>query len=88
MSEPTVEEYLFRIQTDPNSSADPVSTAFFGKRTTVDGDVFRNDMAKSVSWRLLNTEKSVTVDGVTLTYAQVSQFVTAIAYQQKAESEV
>lgn len=88
MSEPTVEEYLFRIQTDPNASADPISTAFFGKKTTVDGDVFKNDMAKSVSWRLLDTESAVTVDGVTLTYAQVSQFVTAVAYQQKAASEV
>ncbi len=83
---PTVETYLFRIQTDPNASADPVGTAFFGEKTTVGDKVFKDDLASSVSWRLLD-DKTVTVSGKTLTYAEVSAFVTAIAYQEKAGSE-
>ncbi len=82
---PTVETYLFRIQTDPNASADPVGTALFGEKTTVGEKVFKDDLATSVSWRLLDN-KTITVDGQTLTYAKVSAFVTAIAYQEKANA--
>ena len=83
MPEPTVETYLFRIQTDPNASASPVSTAYFGEATTVNGIVFRNDLAQTVTWPL-QSDQTVTVSGTTLTYTQVSAFVTAIAYQEKA----
>jgi len=82
---PTVETYLFRIQTDPNASADPTGTAFFGEKTTVGEKVFRDDLATSVSWRLLD-DKTITVAGKTLTYSEVSAFVTAIAYQEKANA--
>ena len=83
---PTIEQYLFRIQCDPNASNDPTSTAFFGEKTTVGDKVFKDDLASSVSWRLL-ADTEVTVGELTLTYAQVSAFVTAIAYQEKAAAD-
>lgn len=74
--------FLARIQTDPQGDA-PVATAFFGSETTIDGVIYQAPWS-SVAWPL-NSDKTVTVDGTTLTYAQVSAFVTAIAYQEKAD---
>jgi hypothetical protein len=81
--EPTVTVQLARIQTDPNASASPIATAFFSKTTTIDGQTFEAPWT-SVSWPLAETGKSVIVDGITLTYAQVSQAVVAVAYAEKA----
>ena len=75
------ETYLARIQTDPNS-ANPVATAFFGQKTTINGIDYEAPWS-SVSWPLAS-QSTITVNGVTLTYAEVSQFVVAIAYQEKA----
>lgn len=78
------ETYLFRIQTDPNASASPVATAFFQTKTTVDGSEFISPQMQAVSWPLNEAGKSVTVAGKTLTYAEVSAAVVAIAYAEKA----
>jgi len=77
---PTIQTSLVRIQCDPASGT---ATAFFEKQTTVDGTVFLGAWTP-VSWLLADTEQSVVVDGITLTYAQVSAAVTLIAYQAKA----
>jgi P pilus assembly chaperone PapD len=79
----TVETKLARIQTDPNSGDDPVATAYFSQTTTVGDQKFEAPWT-SVSWRLKDTEKTVTVGDLTLAYAQVSQFVTAIADKEHA----
>lgn len=84
MSAPTVTQELYRIQTDPNASADPIATAYFSEVTTVNGTTFCKELASQVSWRLLGTDKTTTIGGVTLTDAQVSAFVTAIAYREQA----
>jgi hypothetical protein len=81
---PEIESYLYRIQTDPSASADPVATAFFGERATVEGQVFDRPIASQVSWPL-GSGDTVTVGELTLTYAQVSAFVVAIAHQVRAE---
>jgi len=83
MPAPIVTTTLQRIQTDPQGDA-PVATAYFEQKTTIDDQVFVAPWT-SVSWPLLSDDK-VTVGGDTLTYAQVSAFVTAIAYQEKAKS--
>lgn len=85
MSTPTTETFLARIQTDPTNE-NPTATAFFGSATTIDGVVYQAPWT-SVAWPL-NATTTVTVDGTTLTYAQVSAFVTAIAYQEKATQSV
>lgn len=80
---PTVEPYLARIQTDPNATP-ATATAFFGETTTINGVKFEAPW-KSVSWALADETKTVTVGGTTMTYAQVSAFVVAIAYQEKTD---
>ena len=82
--EPTIETSLARIQTDPASG---VVTAFFVEKTTVGAQVFLAPWT-SVGWSLTDASKSVEVDGITLTYAQVSQAVVAIAYAERAASLV
>ena len=77
----TTETFLARIQTDPTGE-NPTATAFFGSATTIDGVVYQAPWT-SVNWPL-NADTTVTVDGTTMTYAQVSAFVVAIAYQEKA----
>ena len=76
--------YLARIQTDPQGD-NPTATAFFGSTTTIDGIIYESPWT-SVGWSL-GSDKPITVDGTTLTYAQVSAFVTAIAYQEKASAD-
>lgn len=76
------EPYLFRIQTDPNVGENPVATALFGERAVIDGVAYEGPI-KSYSWSL-HSQNTVTVRDVTLTYAQVSEFVVAIAYQEKS----
>jgi hypothetical protein len=76
----TVNTYLARIQTDPQGD-NPQATAFFGQDTIVDGVTYSAPWT-SVVWPLVS-DKTVTVDGLTLTYTQVSAFVTAIANQEK-----
>lgn len=82
MPAPIVTTTLQRIQTDPQGDA-PVATAYFEQKTTIDDQVFVAPWT-SVSWPLLS-DKKVTVGDNTLTYAQVSAFVTAIAYQENAK---
>ena len=77
------ETTLFRIQTDPNASADPVATAFFQSKTTVGGVEFVAPQMQAVSWPLNEAVKTVTVGGKVLTYAEVSAAVVAIAYAEK-----
>lgn len=78
--ESQVETSLARIQTDPASG---VALAFFEQKTTVGDQVFLSPWT-TVSWSLTDQANSVTVDGISLTYAQVSQAVVAIAYQVRA----
>lgn len=77
------ETYLYRIQTDPNESANPTATAFFRTKTTVGGVEFVSPQMQTVSWPLNDESKSVTVNGKTLTYAEVSAAVVAVAYAEK-----
>jgi hypothetical protein len=81
MPEPIITT-LYRIQTDPQGD-NPVATAFFDQTVVVDGQSFDKGLTP-VSWSILSTGQSVTVGGETLSYAQVSAFVTAIAYQEWA----
>lgn len=81
-----IETYLYRIQTDPNASANPTATAFFGERVTVDDQVFDKPIASQVSWELGSTD-TVTVGDRTLTYAEVSAFLVAIANQVHAAQQ-
>ena len=73
--------YLARIQTDPQGD-NPMATAFFGSTTTINGVDYQAPWS-SVAWPL-NSTVTVSVSGVTMTYADVSAFVVAIAYQEKA----
>ena len=78
----TVETKLARIQTDPNASDDPIAYAYFEQKTVVGDQTFVAPWV-SVSWRLKDT-KTVTLGGTTMSYAEVSAFVTAIAEQEYA----
>jgi len=70
---------LARIQTDPQGEA-PVATAYFSKSTDVDGVVYQAPWDQ-VSWPL-QSDKTVTVDGIEYPYYLASKLVTAIAYQE------
>jgi len=85
MNDPIITTTLQRIQTDPQGEA-PIATAFFEKKTTIDGQVFVAPWTP-VSWPL-KSDKTVTVDGLTYTYAEVSAAVTAIARQEYATPPV
>lgn len=84
---PTTTTKLNRIITYPNVSADPVAVAYYETTVTVNGVTFASPEV-SVSWRLADTEKAVTitVDGkeLTLPYAVVSQLVVAVADKELA----
>jgi hypothetical protein len=79
MNDPIITTTLQRIQTDPQGEA-PIATAFFEKKTIIDGQTYVAPWTQ-VTWPLLS-DKTVTVGELTLTYAQVSAAVTAIAYQE------
>lgn len=81
MSTPTVSEALVRIQSEVSSGD---VTAFFEKSVDVGGTIFTQPW-ESVSWN--NPDKTVTVDGVTMTYHEVMKFVIAIAMQERAEQQ-
>jgi hypothetical protein len=83
MNDPIITTTLQRIQTDPQGES-PVATAFFEKKTTIDGQVFVSPWT-TVTWPLLS-DKTVTVGGKTYSYAEVSAAVTAIAHQELAAS--
>lgn len=78
----SITPYLFRVQTDPQGSA-PVATAFFGEEVTVAGKVFKNDIALSVNWPLVSDKTVMLEDGTILSYSQISEGVTKIAYQER-----
>lgn len=73
---------LQRIQVDPTTPSAPVY-AFFEKKTIVDEQVFVAPWT-SVIWPM-DSKKTVTLDGKTMTYAEVSAFALAIAEQENAE---
>lgn len=75
----TPSESLKRIQAEVASGD---VTAFFEKGVTIDGTYYGQPW-QSVSWN--NSTKTVTVNGKTMTYAEVMQFVVAIANQEWAE---
>ena len=79
MNDPIITTTLQRIQTDPQGEA-PIATAFFEKKTIIDGQTYVAPWTQ-VTWPL-KSDKTVTVGDLTLTYAQVSAAVTAIAYQE------
>ena len=81
MNDPIVVTTLQRIQTDPQGEA-PFATAYFEQKTVIDGQTYVAPWTQ-VTWPL-RSEKTVTLDELTLTYAQVSAFVVAIAEQEKA----
>jgi opacity protein-like surface antigen len=76
---PQPTEQLVRIQSEVATGD---VQAFFEKSVTVNGTVFRLPW-ESVSWNA--SEKTVTVNGVTLTYGQVMAFVVAIAQKERQE---
>lgn len=76
-SQPT--EQLVRIQSEV-ATGDVI--AFFEKSVVIEGVTYAQPW-QSVSWN--NSDKTVTVNGVTMTYAEVMQFVVAIANQEWAE---
>ena len=79
MNDPIITTTLQRIQTDPQGEA-PIATAYFEKKTIIDGQTYVAPWTQ-VTWPL-KSDKIVTVGELTLTYAQVSAAVTAIAYQE------
>jgi hypothetical protein len=79
MNDPIITTTLQRIQTDPQGEA-PIATAYFEKKTIIDGQTYVAPWTQ-VTWPL-KSDKTVTVSDLTLTYAQVSAAVTAIAYQE------
>jgi hypothetical protein len=79
MNDPIITTTLQRVQTDPQGEA-PIATAFFEKKTIIDGQTYVAPWTQ-VTWPL-KSDKTVTVGDLTLTYAQVSAAVTAIAYQE------
>jgi len=83
MNDPIITTTLQRIQTDPQGEA-PIATAFFEKKTIIDGQTYVAPWTQ-VTWPLLS-DKTVTVGDLTLTYAQVSAFVTAIAHQENGSA--
>jgi hypothetical protein len=83
MNDPIITTTLQRIQTDPQGEA-PIATAYFEKKTIIDGQTYVAPWTQ-VTWPLLS-EKTVTVGELTLTYAQVSAAVTAIAYQENGSA--
>ena len=83
MNDPIITTTLQRVQTDPQGEA-PIATAYFEKKTIIDGQTYVAPWTQ-VTWPLLS-DKTVTVGELTLTYAQVSAFVTAIAHQEYNET--
>jgi hypothetical protein len=83
MNDPIITTTLQRVQTDPQGEA-PIATAFFEKKTIIDGQTYVAPWTQ-VTWPLLS-DKTVTVGELTLTYAQVSAAVTAIAYQENGSA--
>lgn len=79
MNDPIVVTTLQRIQTDPQGEA-PFATAYFEQKTVIDGQTYVAPWTQ-VTWPL-RSDKTVTIGELTLTYAQVSAFVTAIAHQE------
>lgn len=82
-SAPTVSESLVRIQCDPASGQ---VQAFFEKTVTIEGQSFRQPWT-SVSWTT-GSDKTVTVDGKTYSYAEVVAAVVAIANQENTPPAV
>jgi hypothetical protein len=82
-NDPVITTTLQRVQTDPQGEA-PIATAFFEKKTIIDGQTYVAPWTQ-VTWPLLS-DKTVTVGELTLTYAQVSAAVTAIAYQENGSA--
>ncbi len=78
------ETSIARIQTDPPIGT---ATAFFENAVVVDGVKYPAQNWQQVTWSLTGTE-TVTVDGITLTDAQVSRAVTAIAYRVKEAADL
>ena len=83
MNDPIITTTLQRIQTDPQGEA-PIATAYFEKKTIIDGQTYVAPWTQ-VTWPL-KSDKTVTVGELTLTYAQVSAAVTAIAYQENGSA--
>ena len=83
MNDPIITTTLQRIQTDPQGEA-PIATAYFEKKTIIDGQTYVAPWTQ-VTWPL-KSDKTVTVGDLTLTYAQVSAAVTAIAYQENGSA--
>lgn len=81
MNDPIITTTLQRIQTDPHGES-PIATAYFEQRTVIGEQTFVAPWTQ-VTWPL-NSDKTVAVNGITLTYAEVSAFVVAIATQEKA----
>lgn len=80
-SAPVVSEALVRIQSEVTSGA---VTAYFEKSVVLDGVTYRQPW-EAVSWNADATE--VTVNGKTMSYGEVMQFVVAIANQERATQQ-
>jgi len=83
MNNPIITTTLQRIQTDPQGEA-PIATAYFEKKTIIDGQTYVAPWTQ-VTWPL-RSDKTITIGELTLTYAEVSAFVVAIAEQEKAST--
>lgn len=73
---------LVRIQTDPATGR---AQAFFEKTVTVEGVSFKAPW-QQVEWPLQSADLSVTIDGVTLTAAQISAYALALAYAARDQA--
>ena len=82
--DPIITVALVRIQTDFNQEV-PITTAVFEKTTIISGESFASPIVEHRYAAV--SEKTVTSGGLTLTYAQMNSFVTAMANGEKEAAE-
>lgn len=80
-ADPVSSTALVRIQAEVSTGD---VTAFFEKSVVVEGVTYKQPW-ESVSWN--SSDKTVKVGTKTMTYAEVMQFVAAIAAQEKAAKD-
>jgi len=83
MNDPIVVTTLQRIQTDPQGKL-LSQLPFLSRRPSFDGQTYVAPWTQ-VTWPL-RSDKTITIGELTLTYAEVSAFVVAIAEQEKAST--
>ena len=89
MSNSFNEAIIYRIQSDPQSEY-TLATTFFQHNQSADTTAFMESMARFIGTGnlncvtcQLNTDKTITVNGITVTYTMVAEYLKAIAIQEK-----